>query len=51
MLAPHSIVLQAAVNEYDRLTLAMFDISKLCAVDGNPFNFIGYGHGADRPAK
>jgi|1185.fasta_scaffold1233838_1 hypothetical protein len=40
MPGPHSVVLEATVNKYYWLALAEFDISKLGAVGGDPFDFI-----------
>src|ERR1039458_5417573 len=51
MLAPHSIILETAVNEYDRFALPEFNISKLGAIGGDPLNIICHDHGADGPTK
>src|ERR1700733_14126305 len=49
MLQPHSIVLQTAVNKYNRLALAQLDIRKHGAVSRNSSHFVGRGHGVYSP--
>src|ERR1700688_1024262 len=46
MLAPHAVVLEAAMNKYYRFALTDFYIGKLRAIGCHPLNFISHGHGA-----
>jgi hypothetical protein len=51
MRRPHSVILKAAVNKYDRFALSDFYVGKFSTVGGDPFNIISSGHRAHRAAN
>src|SRR4051794_20503010 len=46
LFAPHSVVLQTAVNKYDGVALACLYVGDFVSVDGDPPYFVSHGQTA-----